>query len=229
MQDQRWATKIQFTPRPDHGQVTSTESRSVHCAETRSPNLPTSAHDPSGRHVAAVHQDTSGKLSAVEAPRQAGYHDTPPLVGGHPREAVRTRRHLTRHLREAVSCQGVTPGWEHEEACYNQGHVVMRSRTPRRARSQPRHISGTRTPMCTGTGWGSTLPGHGHTQRTRDLCDDWVLIPVLLDGWHQSRTLTLQVPHYTYTCQHRQDCSHILDFYLWVTIVTSWKLFYPIN
>ena len=160
---------------------------------------------------------------------QAGYHDTPPLVGGHPREAVRTRRHLTRNLREAVSCQGVTPGWEHEEACYNQGHVVMRSRTPRRARSQPRHISGTRTPMCTGTGWGSTLPGHGHTQRTRDLCDDWVLIPVLLDGWHQSRTLTLQVPHYTYTCQHRQDCSHNLDFYLWVTIVTSWKLFYPIN
>ena len=65
---------------------------------------------PSGRHAATIHRDTPGKLLAVKAPRQAGYHDTPPLVKGHPREAIRTRRHLTRHLKEAVSCQGVTPG-----------------------------------------------------------------------------------------------------------------------
>ena len=64
--------------------------------------------EPSG-HI-ATRQDISGKLSAVKAPRQAGYHDTPPFVGGHPREATRTRHHLTRHLKEAVSCQGVTPG-----------------------------------------------------------------------------------------------------------------------
>ena len=83
---------------------------------------------------------------------------------------------------------------------------------------------GKRTPVHTDTGEGAhdghghpngtrAHDGHWHTNGTRDLCDRRVLIPALDGERHQSWTRTLQVQHYTYTCQHRQDCSHILDFF----------------
>ena len=43
----------------------------------------------------------------------------------------------------------------------------------------------TRTPAHKDTGEGAH-DGHGHPDRTRDLCDSWVLIPAMDGRWHQS-------------------------------------------
>ena len=144
------------------------------------------------KHAATVHQDTSGHAPPFgrtpQGSHQPSRRDTWVRTWGVKRS--RTPRGHTHN-------QGTSQG---------QGHL---GDTP-----APGHTSGTRTPAHADTGQRNTPLGHGHLQRARDLCDSWVLIPAPLGGRHQSRTLTLQVQHYTYTCQLRQDCSHILDFYL---------------
>ena len=142
-----------------------------------------------GKHAVTVHQNTPGHATI--------WRDTSRKL------SVAKARHLSENV-----------GSDEIKDTSGAIKTHLKDKDTSGARPQSGHISRTWTPTYADTGQRSTLLGHGHSQRTRDLCDSWVYIPALLDGRHQSRTLTLQVQHYTYTCQLRQDCSHILDFYL---------------
>ena len=141
------------------------------------------------------------------------------MYQGAPRKAVRIRHRPGGHLGRASAVKVMTP--ERRGPLLSRTHHV-RVKDTSAGSSWVVHISGIRTPTRADTGWGSTLRGHGHPWRnTWPMW--WLGTYTSPTGWMASvPNLTLQVQHYTYTCQHRQDCSHILDFYLWFIIVTSW-------
>ena len=133
---------------------------------------------------ATNHQDVSGKSPAAKALHKSDYYDTPPCIRGR-----------LGKLSGYVTARGDTSGghqlsreWHlgnpsvtRDTSWWGQGHVGRRARS--RYTSQGHGHLRARTPDE-----GAHFEDTDTLGRTCDLCDDWVLIPVLLDGWHQSRT-----------------------------------------
>ena len=129
--------------------------------------IPRGNHQLSKRYISqtlATRRHVSGGAS--------GSCQDAPLLEGTPREDISCQDHDTWARRPAAI---------KNTSCRGQGHVGRRAHGRYTPQGQG-HLHA-RTPD-EGAHFGVTDTLRG----ARDLCDDWVLIPVLLDEGHQSRT-----------------------------------------
>ena len=165
-QGQRRATRIQPTPRPDKCRGTLSESQPARQSSAAT-KIPRGNRQPSKHYLSQTPTTRRHVSGGASGSRQ----DMLPLDGA-PRECISCQGNDTWARRpttiKKTSCRGQGHVGRHTlEWCTSQGQGHLHARTP----DEGAHFEVT-----------DTLRG------ARDLCDDWVLIPVLLDEWHQSRT-----------------------------------------